>query len=262
MSRAASARVPDGVRLGALETPDDCIRAAALVAAAWGLAPSESPLAPDVVRALAYSGNHVGGAWIGDDLVGLAAGFWGRHGDLPVLHSHVACVRPGLEGRGIGAAMKFAQREFVLAAGVHHIAWTFDPLVARNAYFNLTVLGAAAVEYHVSFYGAMDDELNRGDESDRLVALWDLVAEPAPESRRGDADPGDDPGAGTDADDGTGTIRFRVPDDIVALRRHDPEQALRWRFDLRACFVPAYEQGYRATAMSRDGWYSLTRVRP
>ena len=167
-----------------------------------------------------------------------------------VLHSHVACVRPGLEGRGIGAALKFAQRDFVLAAGVHHITWTFDPLVRRNAYFNLMVLGAQAVEYHESFYGPMFDGLNRGDESDRLLVSWSLDAPSAPDPR---------PAHG---DDGFEGIVFDVPDDIVALRRSDPERALALRFALRDCFVSAYAAGLQATSITRDGRYSLTRVGP
>src|SRR3712207_7442617 len=62
---------------------------------------------------------------------------------------------------------KLHQRAWAIARGVHEVAWTFDPLVARNAWFNLTKLGARATEYLPNFYGPMDDGINGADESDR-----------------------------------------------------------------------------------------------
>ena len=60
--------------------------------------------------------------------------------------------------------------------------WTFDPLVARNAWFNLGKLGAVADAFGRAFYGEMTDEINAGDRSDRLVVRWDLDPDPAPRS--------------------------------------------------------------------------------
>ena len=59
--------------------------------------------------------------------------------------------------------------------GVSEIAWTFDPLVSRNAYFNLIKLGADAVEYLPNFYGPMLDTINGDDDSDRLLIKWRLL---------------------------------------------------------------------------------------
>jgi predicted GNAT superfamily acetyltransferase len=232
--------------------PADLAAASRLAAEVWAVPAAQSPLPPDILRALAVTGNHVAGAWLDGVLVGLAAGFWGRHHGVTVLHSHVACVQPGLEGRGIGRRLKLQQREFVLAHGVEQITWTFDPLVRRNAYFNLTVLGAVATEYHESFYGVMHDGLNDGDESDRCMVVWDLTAAQSSAGRR------DHAGARAGGD----AMRVQVPDDIVAMRQHDPAAARRWRHDLRSVLQPAFADGYRAVAMSRDGWYTLTRARP
>jgi predicted GNAT superfamily acetyltransferase len=52
----------------------------------------------------------------------------------------------------------------------------------------------------------------------------------------------------------------RVPDDIVKLRAAAPAQALRWRHAVREVFLEAFAEGFRATGMSRDGWYTLTRT--
>ncbi len=59
----------------------------------------------------------------------------------------------------------------------------------RNAYFNLTKLGAVPDEYLPNFYGPMTDGINGGDDTDRLLVRWRLrapaVARPAPAPRRG-----------------------------------------------------------------------------
>jgi predicted GNAT superfamily acetyltransferase len=60
------------------------------------------------------------------------------------------------------------------------VRWTYDPLLARNAHFNLQKLGAFADGFERDFYGEMDDQLNRGDRSDRFTVRWELH----PESRR------------------------------------------------------------------------------
>nr|WP_252980807.1 hypothetical protein [Streptomyces chartreusis] len=50
-----------------------------------------------------------------------------------------------------------------------------------------------------------------------------------------------------------------MPDDVVALRAADPQLALRWRRAVRDVFTKAFADGFLATGMSRDGWYTLTR---
>jgi predicted GNAT superfamily acetyltransferase len=142
--------------------------------------------------------------------------------------------------------------------------WTFDPLVGRNARFNLVKLGATGTEYLVDFYGPMADGVNDGDESDRLTVTWDLTAPRTPRET-GDRDaapathlaPDDAFLARRDTSDRH--IWCRVPDDIVKLRAADPTLALRWRHAVRAVFTEAFAEGYVATGMSRDGWYTLTR---
>ena len=96
------------------------------------------------------------------------------------MHSHITGVLPGLQSHGLGRVLKQHQREWAFARDVGHITWTFDPLVARNAHFNLRVLGARVTEYLVNHYGPMDDGVNRGDETDRVMVSWALAAPPAP----------------------------------------------------------------------------------
>ena len=58
-------------------------------------------------------------------------------------------------GSSVGFALKQHQRAWALQRGLSRITWTFDPLVRRNAYFNLVKLGATAVAFHRDFYGSM-----------------------------------------------------------------------------------------------------------
>ena len=83
-------------------------------------------------------------------------------------------MAPGLTGRHVGFALKLHQRAWALLRGVSEIAWTFDPLVSRNAYFNLVKLGAQPAEYLPNFYGTMLDTINGDDDSDRLLVRWRL----------------------------------------------------------------------------------------
>jgi predicted GNAT superfamily acetyltransferase len=56
--------------------------------------------------------------------------------------------------------------------GLDHITWTYDPLLSRNAYLNITKLGAVCNTYRRSEYGDMRDGLNAGLPSDRFQVDW------------------------------------------------------------------------------------------
>lgn len=228
----------------------------------WG----DPILEPYLLTALSHAGNYVAGAFDGERLLGAAAGFFAQ----PLghaLHSHVAGVAPSASGRGVGTALKLHQRAWCLNIGVTQMTWTFDPLVARNAAFNLSRLGAACDEYLVNHYGAMTDGINAGDESDRIVARWhlDRALPTAPPPIPTDAVPAvsiDDQGAPAsapvpvDAD----AVTVTLPDDIEVLRRTDPARALRWRHAVRAALKPRLDQGWTITAVSRDAGYLLERT--
>jgi predicted GNAT superfamily acetyltransferase len=101
------------------------------------------------------------------------------------LHSHVAGVAHAGHGRGIGFALKLHQRAWALHQGVDHISWTFDPLVRRNAYFNMTKLAARPARYLTNFYGPMGDVINGSGDTDRLMVDWDLTSPPVDAAVRG-----------------------------------------------------------------------------
>lgn len=164
-----------GVSLRALDSISDTELVRGLVRKVWA-----KDLLPDVIRALAHSGNVPWGAFRGEEIVGFVLGWAGVDEGGLHIHSHMLATLPEHRGRGVGAALKFAQRAQALDQGIRHARWTFDPMVTRNAIFNLNRLGAIADHFHRGFYGEMNDALNLGQRSDRLVALWDLEREPGP----------------------------------------------------------------------------------
>lgn len=93
---------------------------------------------------------------------------------VPYLHSHMLAVAPRYQNCGLGFALKLAQRNEALSRGITCMRWTFDPLMAKNAFFNLSRLGATAGRYIPNFYGRLGSKLQGGLPTDRLLAEWDL----------------------------------------------------------------------------------------
>ena len=223
---------------------------AELFATIWGR-PGEPPLDSSTLQALSHSGNYVAAAYSGNRIVGGLIGWLGgRPPDDLHLHSHVLGVLPDSEAHGVGFQLKQHQRTWCMDRGVASIEWTYDPLVRRNAHFNLVKLGADAVEYLVNFYGPMDDGINTGEESDRILVRWNLQSEKAAAAAAGRPHE-----LGPDA----GALLVPVPGDIVAIRRDDPELARRWRHQLREALGGAMSRGYRVTGFSRAFEYVLSR---
>ncbi len=259
-AEAASARA--GVTVRALH-PEDCVAAADVLRSIWGSSVMEAPL----LVALEHSGSYVAGAFEGDRMVGVCVGFLAQ----PIgeaLHSHVAGVLAGTEGRGIGTAMKLHQRAWCLDRGLTRMMWTYDPLVARNAAFNMRRLGTTLADYLVDFYGQMVDGVNAGQGSDRILVSWALDAPlPSPDAAGPDAGeapevlsvgPDDLPVTSPLPEHASAAIAA-LPGDIEELRRRDPDTAALWRVALRDTLVPLLDAGWRLAAATRDGRYRLEK---
>ena len=142
----------------------------------WQPEKNNPPVTIDQLRALTYAGNYLAGAFDHGSLVGACVGFFAAPAGVS-MHSHVTGVAANVRGRSVGFALKLHQRAWALGQGLTEVTWTFDPLVRRNAYFNLVKLGAKAREYLIDFYGDMDDAINVGQGSDRLLVGWDLASD-------------------------------------------------------------------------------------
>jgi predicted GNAT superfamily acetyltransferase len=255
-----------GVTFRELHTIEEMRAVSDLLTEVWGRNDEGVPIPSEMLLSLVHAGGLVNAAYDGETSIGAAVLGRAEPGEC---YSFIAAARPGLSDRGIGFGLKQHQRAWGLAHGLHTMVWTFDPLVARNARFNLTKLGATVADYKVGFYGVMTDELNGQDRADRLVPRWQLDSERAAAAAAGvTTEPADPPaqvrvlGTGPDGEPAylaTDVERWiRMPRDIVALRRSDPAQASAWR-ELLADWLPAvFADGWVADGVTRGSWYHLS----
>jgi predicted GNAT superfamily acetyltransferase len=240
----------------------------------WREPSGAPPISDHVLRALQLSGNYVSGALDpAGRLVGASVG-WATPPPVVELHSHVTGVDTGRRRTGTGRALKLHQRAWALEHGMARITWTFDPLVRRNAVFNLSRLGALALSYIENVYGEMEDALNAGEKSDRLFVRWDLTSERAVAAAAGAPFTlgGERPLALAVAPDGTpaptGTavasteFAVQVPADIESIRRSDPAAASAWRRATREVLGAALASGGRVVGLDRAGSYVVSLSEP
>ncbi|WP_106179808.1 GNAT family N-acetyltransferase [Prauserella shujinwangii] len=269
--RAAQAAGVAVRRLTRLEELDAVV---GLLSEIWGRA-GNPPVTLELLRAFTKAGNYVSGAFEDGRLVGACVGFFHAPDD-DALHSHIAGVSGLAAGRSIGFALKLHQRAWALRRGVSDIAWTFDPLVSRNAYFNLVKLAARPVEYLPNFYGAMADSINGHDDTDRLLMRWRLDdaevhracagthvnLDAAGELAAGavvalDRTSGERPRPGR-LDGRTSLVA--VPRDIERMRVTDPGLAHEWRITVREALMTLADDGGRVVGFDRAGWYVVRRT--
>ncbi len=270
---ADAAALAAGVTVREVADLPDLHEVVALYAGIWGREASP-PMTLELLRAFTKAGNYVGGAYVDDRLVGACVGFFHAPSE-DALHSHIAGVSREAMGRHVGFALKLHQRAWALLRGVSEIAWTFDPLISRNAYFNLVKLAGRPVEYLPNFYGAMLDTINGDDDSDRLLVSWRLrdpevvaAAEGSPAALgvADEIDAGAVVALGVGADGGPEVGRLdgptalvAVPRDIAALRVADPALAQKWRLAVRDALHTLVADGARITGFDRAGWYVVRR---
>ncbi len=241
----------------------------------WPTEPGGTEISSPLTKALVHAGGYVGAAYADDRVVGATLGVVGRSrtdiGWHTHLHSHVAAVLPEFADRGVGAAMKIHQRAWALENDLDRIDWTFDPLVRRNAKFNLAKLGGAGVDYIEDFYGLMSDSINANDRSDRIVLAWDIASDRVERAMRGELAPrpradwlerGAQIAVSSSADEvpithtTNGDLQLvALPYDIVAIRQADAEAALRWRLAVRAALHPVISSGGRLIGLTQEGDY-------
>jgi predicted GNAT superfamily acetyltransferase len=161
------------------------------------------------------------GAFTEDKLIGFVLSVPAFLGNQKFFYSHMAAVRAEFQSFGIGTKLKWAQREESLKREVEFIKWTFQPVQARNAYFNLEKLGAVVREYHPNFYGmdystAHKENGNLGIESDRLFAEWHLQSEKVVRLSKGK----------TFAETGEVKKTIEIPNDWNELVKTNPREAV------------------------------------
>jgi predicted GNAT superfamily acetyltransferase len=254
--------VPHEIR--ALTTPADYQACAALQEEIWGNGFQAAPSA--ILHASAQVGGIAAGAFSDDGrLAGFVFGLTGVDVDGAIVHwSHVLGVRPELRNAGLGRRLKEFQRCELARRNISRMYWTYDPLIAKNAHFNLNVLGARVVRFVPDMYGQTGSPLHHGLPTDRCVVVTDTSRAPHEHSVTLEAADRDAPvlSVAPRADDIVMTkrgqielaprVRLEIPTDFAQLLADAPTKAVAWHTAVREDFLWAVGNGYTVSALRRD----------
>lgn len=193
------------------------------------------------------AGGFVLGAFDGHRLVGFVLSVPAFLRGEKAFYSHMTAVDREYQSLGIGARLKWAQRERALELGVRFVKWTFQPVQARNAHFNLDKLGAIVRHYEPNFYGTdypagPGQDGAQGLDSDRLFAEWHLDSPKV--AALGIGGPSDDP---TPAD-----LAIEIPANWDELVREDVREAIAQQKRIRLEFEAAFSKGLVARRFDRE----------
>ncbi|HZE69833.1 MAG TPA: GNAT family N-acetyltransferase [Pyrinomonadaceae bacterium] len=189
------------------------------------------------------------GAFQGKELVGFVHHLVAVRGaDEIIGYSHMMAVAKDFQNKGVGARLKWAQRDRALAEGRRFIKWTWDPMQSRNAHFNINRLGVVVENYADNFYGTdyLTDPLQQSDkapglQSDRLFASWNL----------------DSPRVIALATGRTPEISsapaqaIAIPSDWTSLVRNDVVKARKEQERVRTAFKEAFAAGLACAGFDR-----------
>lgn len=234
----------------------------ALEMAVWSLENALDAVPMYLLRPVSHYGGLIQGAFDAEVLVGMSIALPLRVNQKWVLWSHATGILASHQGLGIGETLKQLQRQWALENDYDEIRWTFDPLQAGNANFNLGRLGAVGVSYTQDYYGPMEDAINQGLPSDRVEACWYLKVE-HPRVDQVDGvpvllrrDEHDQPVVNMQVMNASSRLAVEIP-------VHRPGyNAIRWIEALRQTMAEAFEQGYRAVNFKKSahkGIYLLLR---
>ncbi len=221
------------VRIRRLLHVDELDAASRFEGEIWG---ASDPTPRPLLLVFAHHGGIVLGAYHQNDLVGLSLGFPAidQNGHT-YLHSHLLGVRPQFRGGGIGTSLKQAQRDYAKSQRLSYIGWTYDPLLAANAWFNLGVLGARVDALQANAYGRLDDQINGALPTHRFWVTWSTE------------------GLSSLVSTEESTRMMPIPPDVGELRQKNPkaasEQADTWFAEARRW----WEQGWRVQGVRRSG---------
>jgi len=247
----------------------------------WGF--SDLSVVPGhVLLTFQKRGGIVLGAFDQEHLVGFIFGFVGQLADGTFVHNSVmSAVQTAYRNRGIAYRLKCEQRRLALDQGFSLMTWTFDPLQALNAHFNVNKLGVVVCQYARDLYGRFRDRINQGLPTDRFSVAWWLKCERVRRRLASTVDHGKpplphnvptvgasgwpEPSVAIPNLKGLDVLHLAIPADINALKDADEALALRWRYHVRTWCEAAFEAGFILHAFALEGArgvgvYTLSRV--
>jgi len=291
----------DSFHIRPVKTIDECRQVEEVQRQVWRL--DDIDVTPShVLLTFAKNGGVVLGAYATvegrEQMIGCVFGFLGtREGhygpeapaQVKLKHcSHQLGVLPEWQSRGVGYALKLAQREAARAQALRLATWTYDPLESKNAHLNIAKLGAVCNTYLRDLYGELRDDLNRGLPTDRFQVDWWIASKRVATRLSSQRPP-----LTRDLYQQAGTILMNqatfddrgllIPPDTIQpvqaerglvetpalfqdVKRLDPGLALAWRMQTRAIFEQAFAAGYTVTDVLYEGgvqpraFYVLTRT--
>ena len=186
------------------------------------------------------------GAFVAERMVGFVHHLAAVRGNEIFGYSHMMAVAKDYQNKGVGARLKWAQRERALSEGRRLIKWTWDPMQARNAHFNLNRLGATVDAYAENYYGidySADSDIKEklGLPSDRLFATWNIDSDRVRALASGVASPVE----------GKPVATVAIPAQWSALVKTDPQRALAEQARVREEFKAALDQGLICAGLER-----------
>jgi predicted GNAT superfamily acetyltransferase len=243
-----------------LTSHDDCRAAVVLQREIWGFDIGDIVPAP-LFHVVSLVGGLAAGAFDAEGrMLGFLFGVTGIRGGVLSHWSHMLGVREHARNAGVGRMLKEFQRATLGKLGIVRIYWTFDPLQAKNAYFNLHRLGAQIDEYVPDMYGDTGSPLHLGLPTDRLIVHIRAAGRdyaPAPfESYKAIPILTGFPQAGdlllSEKITRPPAVLIEMPSNINEVTRRSIDDARVWRQSVRGHFEKMLERGYVVNAVHRD----------
>lgn len=190
------------------------------------------------------AGGFILGAYHENELIGFVLSVPAvLHGEK-AFYSHMTAVKNEFQSYGIGTKLKWAQREKSLELGVKFIKWTFQPVLARNAFFNLEKLGAIINHYEPNFYGTdyPSPDPTLGLDSDRLFCEWHLESEKVMALAKGE----------TFVETGEVKLEIKAINNWDELVKNNLSKAIAEQKRLKTEFEKAFAEGLICRSFLRD----------
>ena len=240
-----------------------------------------SILGVPTLRAVAESGGVVLGIREGGlsrELVGVLVDLATTWEGFPALFSVVFGVSPEARNRGLGLALRQAERRSALAQDIEVIRTWVDPLRSVECHLLWNRLGAIGTRYERNLFGELPDRLHRGLATDRVHVEWWLrspralalleqgvsamqlhagLHEMAAATRTSVGSAGHRVLVEVRSETDAANVLAEVPVDLDRLRDDDPAEARKWRLGTRELFERLLSTGYLLGGLVHEGGRSF-----
>lgn len=259
-----------------LSTREECAAVIALEREIWGPDYDEAVPFALLLVTIAHGSILIGAFDDRDQMIGFVYSLQGVKNGIPIQWSYKLGVAQEHRNEGLGRQLKLLQRERALELGIEFIEWTFDPMLAPNAYLNLSKLGAVAYAYAEDLYGqTLAPVPHRNIPTDRLIVSWQLQTRKVENRRSPLAMPGESRLTRTALEKGVPVNRaekhgewlecskialdidapllmVEIPLDYSKIVACAPEAAMEWRLSVRQILKTYLGRGYGAVEFVAD----------